>query len=942
MTGPHSPLRVLLVEDDADDAELVALALRHGGLSIEAQVVATEAEMRSALEARPDVVICDWSLPGFSGARALAMARELASGVPCILLSGTLGENLVIEALRNGARAYVPKSRLGALVPAVHRALADAEATRERDRLAATVEQSPSGIVIVDADLRIVYANPVYAASVGLPAAELVGRSAAEVMSIGLDETTVADIASTVSAGQSWFREVDHRNPDGTVGCSEVSISPLREANGEISGWLGVMRDVTERERDRAELAASEARLRTTMDSMVDGVVVASAMRDEAGRIVDFRIDYANTTTGLIAGVPADHEIGHTLLELFPAHRANGLFEAYVRVVETGVPFDSPDFHYVDPDAAGGPLDQYLDSHVARMGDGYYVLSVRDVTERHRAEREMRRLSTAVEQSADAVVITDTEGWIEYVNPAFEKVSGYTREEAIGQNPRILKSGVQDAAFYEAMWAALTSGQPFVGDLVNRAKDGSLFQEAAVISPVVGADGKTTSYVAVSHDVTRERALEAASVRLARERAQIAGVLSDLKAGVNPEATAEAICRQVVSLAGISSAALYTFGIHGQVMPLAFVRADGKAVPPRPLPAHRSEYLRERALEGPWIEAWVRQPGHPYDWLLQEMGVRAASFAPIRHGGDLVALLTITSSDEDAISRLTESLPALLEFAAIAGVLVGPAIADLTQAGDVRRRITAVIAERAFHPVFQPIVDLATLEHVGYEALTRFDSGQRPDLCFADARAVGLERDLELATIEAAVAAAKGLPAGRRLNLNVSPRLLTGPGGLSRAHLPTDRPIVLEITEHEVIEDYAPVREAVRALGNGVRLAVDDAGAGAANFSHIVELRPDYVKLDISLVRDVNTDLGRQALVVGMRHFSTEAGCRLLAEGIETEAEAATMSQLAVELGQGYLFGRPAPVETWANTAKAAAEPPGEAADPRIAHYRKPPRRHRP
>ena len=126
---------------------------------------------------------------------------------------------------------------------------------------------------------------------------------------------------------------------------------------------------------------------------------------------------------------------------------------------------------------------------------------------------------------------------------------------------------------------------------------------------------------------------------------------------------------------------------------------------------------------------------------------------------------------------------------------------------------------------------------------------------------------------------------------------------------------MLEVTEHEVIDDYDVVRDAIRALGHDIRLAVDDAGAGIANFGHIIDLRPDFVKLDISLVRRVNANLGRQAMVVGMRHFSRTAGCRLIAEGVETIEEARTLTALGVEFAQGYLFGHPEPVETWVAAA---------------------------
>jgi EAL domain-containing protein (putative c-di-GMP-specific phosphodiesterase class I) len=151
--------------------------------------------------------------------------------------------------------------------------------------------------------------------------------------------------------------------------------------------------------------------------------------------------------------------------------------------------------------------------------------------------------------------------------------------------------------------------------------------------------------------------------------------------------------------------------------------------------------------------------------------------------------------------------------------------------------------------------------------------------------------------------------------------MLATPEGLRSVLRGARRPIVIEITEHDLVEDYAAVRDAVRALGHDPRLAVDDAGAGVANFNHIIELHPDFVKLDISLVRRVDANLGRQAMVVGMQHFSRTAGCRLIAEGIETDEEAATLLRLGVDFGQGYLFGRPDLVGVGAMAPTVDGEP---------------------
>jgi PAS domain S-box-containing protein len=131
-----------------------------------------------------------------------------------------------------------------------------------------------------------------------------------------------------------------------------------------------------------------------------------------------------------------------------------------------------------------------------------------DITARKEAEASRDRLATAVEQASETIVITDTKGTILYANPAFEKTSGYTRAEALGQNPRVLKSGKQDAEFYRQMWAVLQRGEVWNGHFINRRKDGTLYEEEANISPVRDAAGKIINYVAVKRDVTHEVQLE--------------------------------------------------------------------------------------------------------------------------------------------------------------------------------------------------------------------------------------------------------------------------------------------------------------------------------------------------------------------------------------------------------------------------------------------------
>ena len=532
-----------------------------------------------------------------------------------------------------------------------------------------------------------------------------------------------------------------------------------------------------------------------------------------------------------------------------------------------------------------------------------------DVTEQSNTKAERDRLAAGIAQVAESIIITDRDARITYVNRAFERVTGYTRDEVIGQNPRLLKSGLQTPWFYDAMWAALTSGSPWVGDLINRRKDGTLFTEEAVISPVRDPRGAIMSYVAVQRDVTNERALEERSAQLFRERALVSETIRGLRTGEAPEATAQEICRQISRFAGVKAAGLFLFGLDRRALPIGFV-VTGKPDPPlRRLPFERSQQLFQRAIDGPWIEAWANQPTHPYNQLLRDLGIHSIACAPVRHDGRVIGLLLVSAQEGVQEVGVRESLPALAEFADLAGAIIGRDVAERTEAGRSRDRIAQVIARRAFGPVFQPIVDLRRDEIVGYEALTRFADGANPELVFAEGSAVGLGTQLEIAALEAALEAAESLPPTAWLNLNASPELILAVEPLGRLLAAHRRHVVLEVTEHAAIADYPAFREAMAALGPQVEFAVDDTGTGFASLRHIVELRPTFVKLDRSLIAGLESDEARQAMVVGLCHFAHVTGCRLIVEGIETDAELAALRDLAIELGQGYLLGRPLPVD---------------------------------
>jgi EAL domain-containing protein (putative c-di-GMP-specific phosphodiesterase class I)/CheY-like chemotaxis protein len=230
----------------------------------------------------------------------------------------------------------------------------------------------------------------------------------------------------------------------------------------------------------------------------------------------------------------------------------------------------------------------------------------------------------------------------------------------------------------------------------------------------------------------------------------------------------------------------------------------------------------------------------------------------------------------------------------------------------VERRIRrALDDERALTMAFQPITRLRERAVVGVEALARFAGPptRAPSLWFAEAETVGLREELELSAARQAIGALPELPPAAYLTINVSPTTLVRSGFRKLLANADGSRLVVEVTEHAPIQDYASLSEALKALRElGIRFAIDDAGAGYSSLRHILELNPDLIKLDISLIRNIHRDTSKQALAAGLISFAAKIDASIIAEGIERHAEAAKLLELGVEYGQGYLLGRPGPL----------------------------------
>ncbi|MBD8729710.1 sensor domain-containing phosphodiesterase [Pseudomonas sp. CFBP 13710] len=230
---------------------------------------------------------------------------------------------------------------------------------------------------------------------------------------------------------------------------------------------------------------------------------------------------------------------------------------------------------------------------------------------------------------------------------------------------------------------------------------------------------------------------------------------------------------------------------------------------------------------------------------------------------------------------------------------------------DKALRVLDVIQSQQPRVVYQPIYDLHTMHVAGWECLSRFNGqpARTPDVWFKEAAEVGLGKELECLAVAVALAGLARLAPGTYLSINCSPELVLSGRllGLFKNY-PAER-LVLEITEHAVVQDYASLQVALQPLRlRGVRVAIDDAGAGYASMRHILQVRPDIIKLDMSLTRGIDQDFQRRAMASALIAFARETGSVIVAEGVETEAELAQLKRLGAANAQGFLLGRPQPL----------------------------------
>ena len=559
-------LQVLVVEDDEDDFLHVRQLLKKSVASARVERAANAAvALEMADEHRHDLCLLDYRLGDKDGLEVLRELKQRDLEAPVIFLTGQGDEEVAVEAMKAGATDYLLKSKLNAqsLDAAVRYALTlrskeEAVLSARRalhaseQRFRALVENSSDAIVLLDAQATILYASQSVSTLLGYTPLDLAESSVFQHLHPDDEPAVRATFASILQTPGLPFRmEYRCRHRDGDWRFLEA-MGTNRLLESAVGAVVINQRDVTARKLAQEEIYRLNRELKA-LSKCNQALLHASEEGELLRRVCQIVVQVGGYRMAWVAASPKQGQV----LSLASAGEVQeylrSLPECAIQDPESDLPVASAlrcgtVAHCPDLAAAAAcsrraecgkcgkgsmiALPLRVDSKVvgalaiyatetAAFDAGateplrelaanvsYGMGALRARAERRAAADKLRKLSSAVEQSADVVVMTDANGVIEYVNPTFETLTGYTREEAVGKTPRILKSGRQDQAYYQRMWARLLSGQVFRDVLVNRKKNGELCWMEKTITPVLDDRGQVRHFISNDRDISERRALE--------------------------------------------------------------------------------------------------------------------------------------------------------------------------------------------------------------------------------------------------------------------------------------------------------------------------------------------------------------------------------------------------------------------------------------------------
>ncbi|MDN7134284.1 putative bifunctional diguanylate cyclase/phosphodiesterase [Pseudidiomarina terrestris] len=581
-----------------------------------------------------------------------------------------------------------------------------------------------------------------------------------------------------------------------------------------------------------------------------------------------------------------------------------------------------------DGDASTAPLPTRLPNEFGVLAQRFKLA----IRERRKRETQLRKLSAAVEQANESIMITDLDGKIEYVNPAFERTTGYSAAEIIGENPRILSSGRTPEEDYQQLWSNLVEGEIWQGELYNRTKQGQEFREWATVSPLRDEHGRITHYLASKTNITERVEAEAKVEYLAYYDAltelpnrtscieHLAQQLEELPRG----GQGSVVLFDLDGLQRINDVRGFQFGdailkttasrIRGLVADedgafVANLGGDLFAVLLSAKQASQESVLADTQMLVKLVLAEIGQP-----ILIQSEQVSVTASAGI-------VIYQECAESADAIIRHAETAVHTAKDAggnqtAVYDVSYST---ELEKRYEIERELRLALNDSGLELYLQPQVR-ENGELVGAEVLLRWNHPSRGMVSPADFIAVAEQTDLIVDLgkwiVRAALAELKRLPAPLTLAINISPRQFRKydfvyfiEHELQQSGADPSR-LILEVTENLFVEDLGDIISKMEALQqSGVQFSIDDFGTGYSSLSYLQRLPLQELKIDKSFVQAVGNQ-EQQAIVDSIVAIASNLRLRIVAEGVETQEQVDYLARHDADMVlQGYLFDKPLPIE---------------------------------
>jgi diguanylate cyclase (GGDEF)-like protein/PAS domain S-box-containing protein len=812
----------------------------------------------------------------------------------------------------------------------------------EKEHLNVTLRSIGDAVIATDAAGRVTMLNAVAEGLTGWPEAEAAGRAIEEVLHL-VDETTRQPRACPVRAVIAAVQAVGLANHtvllgrDGRECPIADSCAPICDERGVCLGAVMVFRDITASQEVQRKLKESEERHRLLFDESRD------AMMTLAPPLWKFTSGNAAAVAMFGARDEADFT-AHGPGEMSPEYQSDGRASgaAAREMIETAMGEGSCSFEWTHQRLSGAQFPALvLLSKLTVGGQAFLQCTVRDITERRRIEDDLRKLSRVVEQTPASVVITDMAGNIEYVNPAFTQITGYPAPEVLGKNPRLLKSGLMPADTYRRMWRELTSGREWRGELHNRRKNGALFWELAVISPLTDAQGSATHYLAIKEDITVRKQMEE-QLRVAARTDRLTGLpnrelLLDRLQGAIERHRRSRQAHYAVLFLDCDRFKIVNDSLGHEVgdqLLCAVARRLGQTVRTVDSVGRTGEATVAARLGGDEFVILLDGLARPEDAQLVAERLLETLNVPYKLAGhDMVCTASVgivTSQFGHARAKdvLRDADTAMYE--AKLGGRGRAMVFDGSMRDRVRRKLELenglrkALENGEFLLHYQPIVSLETRRVESLEALVRWQHPQHGMVPPGEFIPVAEETGLVIPLGEWVFAAAcrqlavwrrdYGAQAPPSISVNLSRNQLALPDLPQRLRDMAEQAGVepqavhLEITESAIMADSKAAAAVVMQLKQaGFKVDMDDFGTGYSSLACLHQFPIDVLKIDRSFVTNLERGRDLAALVGAIVTLAQNLGIAVVAEGVETDGQLAMLQAFGCQFAQGFYFARPLP-----------------------------------